>query len=253
MKIVSNFHDIYDYMMMYGQDDKLTYQRINNHGININSNQIQLPHSDGILSYAMDTPDLSYFYPEHAKHISHLTSLFQGKYIPSHSLTHVYAIINGAIYHDMYLNSLSPNTEKNVTPERLFELAQQHHAKLPRYAKVPAKGTYNEWIRQKIDRWANDVEHKNWAEYYMPFHVEYKTPIFFITKPENYGDCRVFKDLPLHYLGFESLKPEAERIYQDIAYCLGNVITNRNEPPDAISDKNKIEQAGFDYVTSFRG
>jgi hypothetical protein len=55
-------------------------------------------------------------------------------------------------------------------------------------------------------------------------------------------------------LGFGSLF-SPEKLYQEIAMFLGNVIRESPDanPPASISDKDRLKQRGFDPVTSFRG
>jgi hypothetical protein len=55
-------------------------------------------------------------------------------------------------------------------------------------------------------------------------------------------------------LGFASLVP-AERMYQELALFVGNVLSESPDvrPPAEVSDKERLVQKGFDLKTSFRG
>lgn len=59
--------------------------------------------------------------------------------------------------------------------------------------------------------------------------------------------------VPLRQLGFgKSLRNQVDQIYQDIDFCLHNVIKNKCEPPIALNNEQKVQQHGFDAKTSFR-
>lgn len=253
VKIISNFHDIYDYMMMYGQDEKLTFERINRHPINVNQSLIETPRGEGILSHTVQVPSLSYFFPEHHEHFSHL--LYLAQHVPGLEIHKIYAVINSQPYFEMYRQHRTIEqsfSERNITFKYLYDEIKKHAKKLPRWQTIDPHLSYDEWMTTKRSTWGGE-DKKDWTSYYLDLHQQFGTPIFFIADEEHIDRNSAFKDLPLHYFGFDYLKQDAERIYQDIAYCLGNVVLHRNEPPEAISNKTKIEQAGFDYVTSFRG
>lgn len=86
------------------------------------------------------------------------------------------------------------------------------------------------------------------TEFALNLHKEHKSPILYFIDQKG-----IYNNLPLGYLGFGNMfGSNLDKIYQEIDYCVSNVLNNKNEPPVAISNKSLIEKRGFDYKQSFR-
>lgn len=79
-------------------------------------------------------------------------------------------------------------------------------------------------------------------------------PVFTFSSEHRHDVITVDGEIPiLGNLGFASIV-DAQQIYQDLAYFVGNVIKTSPDlaPPTTMTDKEKISQHGFDVRKSFR-
>lgn len=259
MKIISNFSDYYDPIQRWGIDNNIVYNRIHVGGLKfsnpkkwseIHETQIDpaiLQHIN--VTNAIDICDTN---------IVKLRRIIQNAILPTIRLQSVYAVINGVIYRNFILIDSINNEilDKHPTADSVFD------AVLDSIKTISAKNIWVDRIRQAknadslIEQWGRHVYigglfSKQQAtlsqEQIWEFHRQLDTPVFF--KIGNVG----IKHASLAYYGFNSLfDRNIEAIAQEIAYCIGNIISDKNEPPVAISDGLKLEQHGFDRRKSFR-
>lgn len=116
------------------------------------------------------------------------------------------------------------------------------------YCKIinEKKLNYNSWeFRSYTSKYS---ETKNLTENDLnELHKQLDSPIFFVI------GGKAVTSLPLNYFGLTKIfDGNVEQLYQEISYCVGNTIKNKNEPPIAISDLDKVVQHGFDKKVSFR-
>ena len=79
-------------------------------------------------------------------------------------------------------------------------------------------------------------------------------PVYMISRRDNDHVFYIEEKIPhLGELGLAKIYP-AEQLYQDIFYFLNNTIKDSPDtaPPVAVSNKDRIEQHGFDIKKSFR-
>lgn len=284
MKISSNFNDYYDIMQQYGKDDKLIFMRINNHGVNFDSNQWKL---DGLenelknkaLNEKLKNGNFNSFFGEQ-KIMNDLIWKINGSQKsninPKYKIAEVIAVVNGIPFNSYMLlewmtteNKNSENLQeyakyngykikvRNISSEECFKFIKDHINEFnDSYVIKSIKTTKN------FEEYKDILDNKKYFNYFnfkygsqnditkemlLKIHEELKAPIYFIV------DNKILSNIPLNYLGMTNLfEGNVEQLYQEISYCLGNLILNKNEPPTEISNEMKIQQYGFDKKISFR-
>lgn len=281
MQIISNFTDYYDSMLQYGMDKSLTFNRINKHQFKPNktqewqlkdSNQEQLP--DNLKKYVR-----ALFKPTESTYSDTDQYLFQayrrnkiqpGSVFQAFQVDLVQAVINGKVFTSyMLFENVDVKTpgassfesrykiiKRNATAKELFDNIKKNS----QYFDL--KNSYNDGVLaiSQCDTYEQFAKNKYKGSLFYEFesseeneqnflkiHKELSTPVFFI------HSGKVYKDLPLSYFGLVNVfEGNMEKTYQEIAYCLANIVQNKNEPPVEISNLDKVQQYGFDKKISFR-
>lgn len=255
MKIVSNFQDYYDKMMSYGIDKNITFNRISNHNMNFNldlnfnyTTKDKFKLSTNLEEYC-ENYDIYKFFLPFIDYRYYITK--ENKYLD-------YAIvsINGKLFMDIFVCDI--NTQKisnrNMLPEDLFDFIKDNF-KSHRYGfsytnKKPMSDiTFEEFceIYNKRDKYYYETnkEEIDINTKLLELHKKYENPILFFKK-NRFNEYSLEKNIPLRLYGFKNVfNGDVEQLYQEISYCIGNVIQNKNNPPETISDKVKIQQHGF--------
>lgn len=232
---------MYDVMCMYGVDDKITFERVNRHGINVQQHPIVFP--DSLLDYKVDVPDNTTLFGDFGRFYDRIENVLSHRLNTNGMLHSVTAVINGKAYRS-YIWEKDGVFQKNMDLESLYNIYIQQ----PGYFTTALKNTsFETWLTQKDYFHMKNHSVIDWNARLLELHQKVQSPIFFVYQG------RIFKDLPLHYYGFEFLAENIENLFQDIMYCQANIVHNYNNPPLDVDDKTKIAQAGFDVVTSFRG
>jgi len=284
MKIISNFTDYYDQMLQYGVDKHITFTRINSNNFkSTNPNDWQMNFLTSEKNSPLTEKILAKHIPDQRENLSendrNILSAYSTNIIRliggtrPFDLETVQAVINGKVFASyMLLESVdfhNPGAsafsapyriiKKNASIKELFDHIKENKE------HFNFNATYNQGVKDILDcnsyeeyctkkykssnftfksRFQNPVATE---EELLAIHKEIGSPIFFLR------GSRMYKDMPLSYFGlFDVFDGNMEKTYQEIAYCLANVISNKNEPPIAISDPDKIQQHGFDKKKSFR-
>lgn len=275
MKIISNFTDYYDKMLGFGIDDKVVFNRINQTTIkpteNIFAADALCNHSDKSANILLanekvkikgegDSKIRRFIYNEIHSFWNNGRFQNDGEF----NLEKVHAVINAQVFTSYILTQKKSYQDiivkKNISDDDAidFVLNNPIHSKYSRLKGLKTEADVRDAILNDKSRYYykhGNQDLKNGAEVLLKIHKDMEVPIFFIYESkhgirERYS---VVKNLPLHYFGLTNIfENNVELLYQEIAYCIGNVIQNKNEPPLKIDDKVKLEQAGFDKITSFR-
>lgn len=267
MRIISNFQDYYDSIQQYGIDNKIVFNRINEHQCKFNT-------EPSIWHLSTSQKDLDLRYKPYLnlkiendcldfKLIDRLQTFFDEYSFP-YNLHKIVTVINGKAYQN-YVLTLDKTMDngyvekiisKNVDSKMLFDLVKSNIDKL--------HSNSHPYLVKHFERFKNYEQFVNWKDrFYTPkdssytteeklkeLHIELKNPIFFIIGKDEKD---VLVNVPLSYLGFNHLfDGNIEIMAQEISYCIGNVLNNNNEPPIAIDNNGKIQQYGFDKKISFR-
>lgn len=262
MKIISNFSDYYDSIQQWGIDSNIVYKRIHEGGLKFSNSK----RWEELFSSQIDESIIRRIDSVSATDISEpgvakLSTILFNAAIPGIQMKTAYAVINGKIYQNFILIETSGSSchgeivDKHPTPEVIFDLMQE---------KVKNSSTNKYWANKiqqaknavdlvgrddpyTIQSWLSRKRSKLTQEQVWEFHRQLGTPVFF--KVAGTG----IKHASLAYYGFNRLfDGSIEAMAQEISYCIGNVINNKNEPPVAISNDLKIDQHGFDRKQSFR-
>lgn len=262
MKIISNFSDYYDSIQRWGIDSNIVYNRKHEGGLKFSEPKRwqELFHSqieESILKQITAVSAIDICEPNVVKlaYIVRNTGLSIG-------LRSVYAVINGKIYRNFILlnrpDATSPYIEivdKHPTAESVFDamlratenITNKDWAKRISQAKDPDDFISNFGGYGRFKTLLDSKSSILTREQVWEFHRQLDSPVFF--KVGNIG----IKHASLAYYGFNNLfEGSIEAIAQEIGYCIGNIINNKNDPPIVISDNLKIEQHGFDRKKSFR-
>lgn len=272
MKIISNFKDYYDSMLQYGKDESLVFTRINSQPIKFDSPSWQF---DG-LDNQLTNKNLAEKIEDQAHSIAAYDPMFdpiRGQFgnlkntstIPPAKLKSITTVVNGKAFKSFCIleeDNLSSNVYKivkrNVTPEEAFNYLAEHldffsSWSLKSFTKFKNYEQFKEESLAKKNPYFYFKYHRNinknspiTENQLIQIHQEVDSPIYYIIS----GKVQV--NIPLTYFGLTNLFDNVEVLHQEIAYCLGNVIQNKNEPPAQISNNMKIQQHGFDNKVSFR-
>lgn len=279
MQIISNFTDYYDSMLQYGMDKSLTFNRINKHHFKptksqdwqlSDSSQENIP--DNLKKHVSATfkPTESnysendqYILEAYRKNKLKLIAVWQ-----AYKVEVVQAVINSNVFTSyMLLENVDIKTPGASSFQQRYKVIKRNASAKDLFEHIKAnskyfdfKQTYNDGISaiDKCDTYEEFSKNKYNGYLYNTFsdakeddllkiHKELSTPVFFV------HDGKVYKDLPLSYFGLvDVFDSNMEKTYQEIAYCLANVVQNKNEPPVEISNLDKVQQHGFDKKVSFR-
>lgn len=212
MRIVSNFHDYYDTVMVYGQDDQVTWIRTEEK-LEVNTNQLGI-HDGWFAKYELRVRKGSCYVNE-----SYIA--FCGKIYPTHKgemgLSLPYLV--GISYEDMRDSFCGFTQEDLITKDN--------------------KPSYG-W--RKTESYAREV----WLS--TPchaLHTKFDCPVLLIEKNS------ITKCPYLRSLGFQRIK-DPYTAFQDISMYISGVMAQKQNPMVTISDKSKILKHGFDPIYGFR-
>lgn len=274
MKIISNFKDYYDSMQQYGKDDSIVFPRINKNNtiVRLDSpdwtvNQLDNEIKDETLNKKIQNASFAHLFPKSAtqKLISSYFSSMETSYTraPYAFLKSIYTVVNGNVFKSQIILARPDDgfqykiIKRNPTDEDCFEFIMQHKHFINQWKVKDLKHihSFEDFVAQAqnthLDKYSFSFNSRHGTgvlskEELLTIHQEVNNPIYFII------DNKVAINLPLTYFGINKLFDNTEILYQEISYCLGNVINNKNEPPAQISNDMKIQQHGFDNKISFR-
>lgn len=277
MRIISNFKDYYDVMLQYGADQTIIFPRINHHlygeqTLSFENNDWKIGHTenelkDSNLLKRISEGNIINLEEKSSNSFQILKNYFRNidsdKQYPRAQLKKVIAVINGKPSSSYIIIEHSEHNikykiiKKNVTEEDCFNYLKEKKIFLSSLYYNNVLGKYKDYKEFE------EANNKNKSSYYhrvkinyqfeitekdlLDIHKEINSPIYYIV------DNKVLSNIPLVYFGITKLFDDNVAIlYQEIAYCLNNVVNNKNEPPSTISNEMKIEQHGFDKKISFR-
>lgn len=281
MKIVSNFKDYYDFMQQYGIDEKIVFNRIDKSKLNYTNSTFHLPDEEDLTSAECDKINnvVLNFKKENEetnKIFSLLSDYSRANSEKDFNLALEYFVvsINSKLMDSICLTMKSNSNsyenpmirefiKRNISEEQAYDLLKEKISsivgKTSLYHKYLLKESFQEYFKKT--RYYHEYNSSmkvgsiNSESVLQELHIKCNSPIVFI----NYSSLnrspksvRVYKNIPLSYLGINNAFDSTEKLLQEISYCIGNVLTNKNEPPIAVDNKTKIEQHGFDYKKSFR-
>lgn len=289
MKIISNYTDFYDSLLRFGYDEKLVYNRIckfnTQSHINFNSNTFEYEKIEQIV---LDTNEINLISKIiNNKNSKKLSTLFPYTYtikdgkkidLNNYILYTNIAIINNKPYfsyvlkknetNEILLKTIDEhkvfNKLKEIGYQNLLNNLDKKHYTLPlleKKLKLSSEEFFNQKIKNSIFNYYDfnndnniEFENNNFLNNSIELlHKKYETPLLLITVNTQMlynKKINCFKNVPLKYFGFSAL--DAQQIIQELSFCLGNTVLNKNEPPEKISDIIRLEQHGFDKKISFR-
>lgn len=226
MRIISKFHDYYDYIShQYGADNMIVYNRQPFES----SEELKKM----VLKVMWDIRYKQGYIAEYNSYVDRRTR---------------WLVVNGLLY--LLVKKSTDTKFKLLTEESLAEFI--HDIKTRRHAYFRDKYKISDFIGVDVCKDA-----------LIPIHNIINQPIFvveFYGKQDlDFGDFTYDGGVIRYYapvlseLGFPSIYP-AEQLYQDISYFIGNEMKPSPDikPPVEISNDNKIEGHGFDLKQSFR-
>lgn len=281
MKIISNYTDFYDSLLQFGYDEKLVYNRIckfnTQSHINFNSNTFEYEKIEQIV---LDTNEINLISKIiNNKNSKKLSTLFPYTYIiqkgkkielNNYILYTNIAIINNKPYFSYVLKKNETNEIllKTIDEHKVFNklkeigyqnlinnIDKKHYrvSALEKKLQLSSDEFFNKKINNSIFNFY-DFNNDNFLNNNIELlHKKYETPLLLITVNTQIvynKKINCFKNVPLKYFGFSAL--DAQQIIQELSFCLGNTVLNKNEPPEKISDIIRLEQHGFDKKVSFR-
>ncbi len=274
MKIISNFKDYYDSMQQYGQDEKIVFQRIAQPHINFDSNIIRFTDeekvSEDVLSKVknilMQDKELYVLHNAWQKY----EQIFNRMYLPFPKLNNMIIVVNGessfSTFVSQYHNEKKSDVflEKNMTKEEIFNtLAQELKKKNYPFSCTFWEARHKKW--QNYEQFHEDVANFKYAKYeqgsrqmskndWLSLHKEKENPVLMFHIPTNSlrKDVTLHLNMPLRYFGIDNLLGSADKLHQEISYCVANIIQDKNQPPIEINDQDRLSAHGFDSKISFR-
>jgi len=277
MKIISNFTDYYDKLLGLGIDDKIVFNRISAINTNINTYNVSefeqafnKPASELVTNMRAeiqgtgDTKIKRFLYYEMGAFRNAPNLIGENEY----ELHRIYAIINSQVFTTYMLTKKNGTKniiiKKNITDAQAIEFMLNHSVRT-KYSRLQGSKTAEQLIQTIENHHKTNIKLLSFKskkitcnnKILTDLHKTLDAPIYFILEDKwhthNKYKYAVIKNIPLHYFGLTNVfNNNVELLYQEISYCIGNIIQNKNEPPIKISDKIKLEQAGFDNITSFR-
>ncbi len=271
MKILSNFTDYYDFLQNYGQDNHIIFKRICNTPINFNENLVKFSDNLDLSEQYLKDIEQSISNKDNYS-LEYAWKMYKDKYNRIYQqfpiLNKITYIINSKIDSCYFISEYEQSNrgqfflKKNMTAEEAFEFLKIELEK--RNEKIRPI-TYHK-KNKKIDTFSDFLEGENSyfnffnlnkpsisAKKITELHQKVNSPIIFIhSTTQSYQRTQAFIHMPLRFFGIDNAFGSPEQLFQEISYCVGNVILNRNEPPITLDDKVKISQNGFDLKISFR-
>lgn len=271
MKIISNFKDYYDSMQQYGKDETIVFPRISQHKLNLDTqdwsvNQLSNEVTNEILKTRLEKCSMKALFdisPVHRLFDSYFKSMdtFYSR-TPRAILQPIYTVINGQAFRNYLILEREESNfnykivKRNPTDEDIFQYIQDHKDFINSYSlkKFQEFDNFEDFTQysksNKTKSYSYLKSHQQKPalskEDLLKIHEDVKSPIYYVIHNE------VLTNIPLVYFGLTNLFENTEMLYQEISYCLANVINNKNEPPAQISNDMKIQQHGFDNKVSFR-
>ena len=271
MKIISNFKDYYDSMQQYGKDETIVFPRISQHKLNLDTQDWtikQLPNElkDEFLNKKLETSsmqslfDISPVHKQFSNYFKSMDSYYARA--PRAILQPIYTVINGQAFRNFLILEREETSfsykivKRNPTDQDIFKYLQEHKdfinsyslKKFQEFDNLEEFAEYSKSSKNKSYSYLKSHNQKPSLskDDLLKIHEDVKSPIYYII------DGNVITNIPLVYFGLTNLFENTEMLYQEISYCLANVINNKNEPPEQISNDMKIQQHGFDNKLSFR-
>lgn len=278
MQIISNFTDYYDQMLQYGVDKSITFNRINSNGFKPTKPQewqLNLLKSEELSEAGKKTLRLKlpeYNNQSHENDAFIIDAYRRNEFkVNAHQpfmVEEVQAVINGKVFtaymlmeyssvqnpHEHYMGGSYRIAKKNASMEDLYNNIKENRQYFS-YSYLYRDGikdiftsdSYEQYCSKKYKEYRYGDVVDATEQQLLKVHQELDTPVFFLYSG------KVLKNLPLSYFGmFNVFDSNMEKTHQEIAYCIGNVLQNKNEPPASISNNDKIVQHGFDKKISFR-
>lgn len=271
MKIISNFKDYYDVIQQYGLDTSIVFNRISNANINYNENKFKLPQDSLEIDNNIKRKiELNLFNDHVIKKLLHdwknIKFGCRKKEISFPDLHHFVIIINGKPINTLFITKTNENFDnifinKNISIEEAFQELISNYESLKE-----KKDIYFSFYKHSKNHSFEDYkkhnsylrltkENENIEEYLLQLHRDLKNPIIFIhNKENNYYQMEqdFYTNIPLRYFGINNAFDSIEKLAQEISYCIGNIIIDKNSPPVEVDNKIKILGHGFDLKESFR-
>lgn len=228
MKIISKFKDYYDYMLeKYGIDNKIIFNR------NIIKKTLSIKPSTLHCIYSMK-PVCEY-----------KILVICGK---------IYVIKIKIIYdkNKERLNNCVKNsdfsllTREDLEDDKIFNEVSQMLQYIIKESDIKNK-------EKKKDLFYYKLMNGNFSPAMVDISIDINAPIFIINGWTNRNSSiNIEEYVPklMDIKGISGILP-AETIFNDIAFFISNVLTNRKKDV-SISNKDKIIKGGFDLKTSFR-
>lgn len=271
MKIISNFKDYYDVIQQYGLDSSIVFERISNSNINYNENKFSLPKEslsiDNNIRKKIESNLFSDYLTQKLindwKNISFSCKKNNTSFPELH---HFVIVINAKPINTFFLTKLNENNDnifikKNISIEEAFNELIKNYKLLNNkndiffsFYKRAKNHSFEEYKKNTyfIQRYQ---ENENIENSLSQLHKDLKNPIIFIyNKEQSYykSEQEYYTNIPLRYLGITDVFGSIEKLSQEISYCIGNVILNKNAPPVEVENNIKILGHGFDLKESFR-
>lgn len=238
MIIISKFKDYYDFMVeKYGRDDKIILDRriIENDVVELNE------HED--ISFRFISPNVSPYQKN------------------NNQICFKFLVICGKIYivKGLFCKAEEPNVQWDIFSLFTFEdLEDEKIAK--EFIELVYSKDFGYFKKMKFKRKGykdyNDLKNffnndKN--NFMIEVSKKIKRAIFMVDVIyRDEKSLRVYHKTPVleKIKGISGILPP-EKIYQDLSYFIGNILTDQKEIYET-SNKTKIVKAGFDLKTSFR-
>jgi hypothetical protein len=224
MRIISKFHDYYDTVQMFGQDQTIIYKR-----------QKETIKDDSLVELFEQIPKDRYNYY---------------KIIPSKKLSFTPFLISfcGTVHFGYNVEGLSyPTNYCEYDIDEIENLLLQHETNKRSDAFChPYKGYRNKLMfhhfsKQSILQTKEEFKNKNLVD----FHIKYNTPIICATKSPCEREVKIEINSCLKDFQFYKVVDSFNTFQNIFSFVSGILTTNGKEIPE-ISNDNKIQKSGFD-------
>ena len=239
MIIISKFKDYYDFIIdKYGRDEKIILDRriILNNVINIDVREN--------IKFRFLKPNILPPYKNYDKQICFKFLVICGKIYIVKGLFHKTQETN--IQWDTFsLMTFEDLEDKKIMKEFINLIVFEDFGYFEKIKLI--KNNYKN--HEKFKRFFNNEEYN----YMIEISKKINRPIFMIDFFNiNQNTLTVYFKVPIleKIKGISGILPP-DKIYQDLSYFIGNVLTDQKEIHEP-SNKTKIVKAGFDLKTSFR-
>jgi hypothetical protein len=220
MRIISPFHDYYDSAMSLGQDQTRVFERKT-----VQYEKTKVRHTERI-------PDLvSEGAPWHYETCAKYVLYFCGKVYPFYS--RAIATPKNPLYvapHVFSFEKAFKTQDKlNPNPLKVTQSWEKH------------KKTTNDW-----EQWITDQTGSDCSE----FNIKMNCPIILLTWDSKFK-WRLIKNPCMQDYNLQRLI-DPYTAFQELSMFVGGVMANNFDPPEAMTDKQKVNAHGFDPKYGFR-